>query len=162
VAEWLGRALQKLLQRFESARDLDLTPGSNQLTGGFDLHRSATLVVNLQIMLTNEEKGFMEYWAHHRLQKQKLVKQLSVGLPMALALVGGIAVSLFSGWYTRAQMVLFRESASLIIVLLVAAVAMTIFMILFSARHRWELNEQRYQELMQRNNEQHGQINADQ
>lgn len=26
VAEWLGRALQKLLQRFESARDLQLTP----------------------------------------------------------------------------------------------------------------------------------------
>ena len=26
VAEWLGRALQKLLQRFESARDLDTKP----------------------------------------------------------------------------------------------------------------------------------------
>jgi hypothetical protein len=31
VAEWLGRALQKLLQRFESARDLQLSPGN----GGF-------------------------------------------------------------------------------------------------------------------------------
>ena len=113
-------------------------------------------------MLTSEEKGFMEYWAHHRLQKQKAFKQLYVGLPLALALVGGIAVTLFSGWYTRAQMVLFRESASLIIVLLVAAVAMTIFMILFSARHRWDLNEQRYQELMQRNSEESGQKNTDQ
>ena len=26
VAEWLGRALQKLPQRFESARDLDTKP----------------------------------------------------------------------------------------------------------------------------------------
>ena len=26
MAEWLGRALQKLLQRFESARDLDTKP----------------------------------------------------------------------------------------------------------------------------------------
>ena len=31
VAEWLGRALQKLLQRFESARDLQQSPGN----GGF-------------------------------------------------------------------------------------------------------------------------------
>ena len=31
MAEWLGRALQKLLQRFESARDLQLSPGN----GGF-------------------------------------------------------------------------------------------------------------------------------
>ena len=31
VAEWLGRALQKLLQRFESARDLPPSPGN----GGF-------------------------------------------------------------------------------------------------------------------------------
>jgi hypothetical protein len=29
VAEWLGSALQKLLQRFESARDLDME-NSNQ------------------------------------------------------------------------------------------------------------------------------------
>ncbi len=31
VAEWLGRALQKLLQRFESARDLGKREQSNRL-----------------------------------------------------------------------------------------------------------------------------------
>jgi membrane protein YdbS with pleckstrin-like domain len=101
-------------------------------------------------MLTQEEEDFILYWQQNRLQKRRWIKQLSVGLPMALALVAGIAVNLFSGWYTRAQMVLFRESASLVIILLIAAVALVIFMIVFSSRHRWDQLEQRYLELMQR------------
>lgn len=101
-------------------------------------------------MLTQEEEKFMAYWQEHRLQKRKWIKQLSVGLPLALALVAGISVNLFSGWYTRAQMVLFRESASLIIILLVAALALVVFMVVFSSRHRWDQFEQRYLELMQR------------
>lgn len=100
-------------------------------------------------MLTKEEEDFIGYWAHHRLQKRKVIKQLAIGLPMAMALVVGISLNLFSGWYTRAQMVLFRESASLVIVLLIAALAMIIFMVVFSSRHRWDLNEQRYKELLQ-------------
>ena len=35
VAEWLGKALQKLLQRFEPARDLDTKPVT-QVTGFFN------------------------------------------------------------------------------------------------------------------------------
>lgn len=34
VAEWLGKALQKLLQRFEPARDLDKKPPP-KIGGGF-------------------------------------------------------------------------------------------------------------------------------
>ncbi|MFM7646079.1 MAG: hypothetical protein ACKO41_05120 [Sphingomonadales bacterium] len=101
-------------------------------------------------MLSQEEENFMVYWQQHRLQKRKWIKQLAVGLPMALALIAGISVNLFSGWYTRAQMVMFRESASLIIVLLVAAIALVVFMVIFSSRHRWDQYEQRYLELVQR------------
>lgn len=101
-------------------------------------------------MLTQEEENFIEYWRQHRLQRRKWVKQIAVGLPMALALVVGISLNLFSGWYTRAQMVMFRESASMVIVLLIAALGLVIFMVVFSSRHRWDQYEQRYLELMQR------------
>jgi len=44
-------------------------------------------------------------------------------------------------------MVFARENTSLVLVLLVAAIAIVLFVIIFSARHRWEMNEQRYLEL---------------
>jgi hypothetical protein len=111
-------------------------------------------------MLTQEEENFIAYWQQHRLQKKKWIKQLAVGLPMGMALVIGISLNLASGWYTRAQMVLFRESASLVIVLLVAALAMVAFMVVFSSRHRWDQQEQRYLEFMQRKAAQSGQSDS--
>lgn len=99
-------------------------------------------------MLSVEEKAFVEYWAANRLSKKRVLKQLYAGLPLAMILVVAIFANLFSGWYGRAQMVLSREASSLVIVLLVAALAIVVFIVIFSARHRWEQNELRYQELM--------------
>jgi len=108
-------------------------------------------------MLTQEEENFIVYWQQQRLQKKRWIRQLAVGLPMGMALVIGITLNLVSGWYTRAQMVMFRESASLVIVLLIAALAMVVFMVVFSSRHRWDQQEQRYLEFMQRKGAQTGQ-----
>jgi hypothetical protein len=108
-------------------------------------------------MLTQEEEKFIVYWQQQRLQKKKWIRQLAVGLPMGMALVIGVTLNLVSGWYTRAQMVMFRESASLVIVLLVAALALVVFMVVFSSRHRWDQQEQQYLEFMQRKGSQPGQ-----
>ena len=109
-------------------------------------------------MLTQDEEDFIVYWQQHRLQKKRWIKQLAVGLPMGMALVMGVALNLVSGWHTRAQMVMFRESASLVIVLLIAALAMVVFMVVFSSRHRWDQQEQRYLEFMQRKAAQTGHL----
>ena len=45
-------------------------------------------------------------------------------------------------------MALHREKSSLIIVLIVAALMIVIFIVIFSARHRWDMNEQSYRELI--------------
>lgn len=95
----------------------------------------------------------MEYWAANRLSKKRVLKQLYAGLPMAMVLIVAIFANLFSGWYSRAQMVMSRESSSLIVVLLIAALAIVVFIVIFSARHRWEQNELRYQELLHREKE---------
>jgi len=102
-------------------------------------------------MLTDEEKKFIRYWEENRLRKKKVVRNMAVGLPLGLLFVIAIFANFFSGWYKRADMVLNTDS-SLIMVLLVASLLIVVFFSVFSARHRWDINEQRYLELKQREN----------
>ena|SRR5688572_15396422 len=98
-------------------------------------------------MLTEEEKKFIEYWENHRLRRKKLLKQLAIGLPLAVLIVAAIFINFFSGWYKRADMML-RANSSLIIVVLVAIVLIVGFTSVFSAKHQWDMNEQRYREFL--------------
>jgi heme/copper-type cytochrome/quinol oxidase subunit 2 len=99
------------------------------------------------IMLTEDEKKFVEYWEIHRARRKKLLKQLAIGLPLSVTIVIAIFINFFSGWYRRADMEL-RSNSSLVIVLLVAALLIVIFMSVFSAKHQWDQNEQRYREFL--------------
>jgi membrane protein YdbS with pleckstrin-like domain len=101
-------------------------------------------------MLTKEEASFIEYWEQNRLRKKQVWRQLSVGLPLAVLLVIAIFVNFFSGWYKRAEMTLHRENTSLVLVLLVAALLIVVFVVVFSVRHKWDMNEQQYKELLSR------------
>lgn len=103
-------------------------------------------------MLTEQEKAFIVYWEVNRLRKKKVLKQLSVGLPLAVVLVIAIFLNFFSGWYKRADMARSEEEPTLILVLIVAALLIVIFVVIFSARHRWDMNEQHYKELLGRKN----------
>jgi hypothetical protein len=100
-------------------------------------------------MLTHDEKKFIDYWEHNRLVKRKILKQLSVGLPFGVLFVVAIFINFFSGWDKRAQMII-NTDPSVIIVLLIASLLIVIFIVIFSARHRWDMNEQRYKELLAR------------
>src|SRR5437868_4348307 len=89
-------------------------------------------------MLTTEEKRFVDYWEHNRIQKKKVIKQLAVGLPLGVALSMAIFINVFSGWDKRAQMII-NTDPSVIIVLIVAVIAIVIFIVIFSVRHNWDL-----------------------
>lgn len=104
-------------------------------------------------MLTKEENGFIGYWESNRLKKKKVWRQLSVGLPLGVVLVIAIFINLLSGWYIRAGLEMKKEDSSLILVLLAAALLIVAFIVIFSVRHRWDLNEQRYRELLSRKDE---------
>lgn len=99
-------------------------------------------------MLTEQEYNFLRYWEDNRLRKKKVLKQLSVGLPLAVVLVIAIFFNFFSGWYQRADMARNREEPTLILVLVIAALLIVVFVVIFSARHRWDMNEQQYKELV--------------
>jgi len=51
-------------------------------------------------------------------------------------------------WHKEADKAMKQEQASLIIVLIAAALLIVVFIVIFSARHRWEMNEQYYKELL--------------
>jgi uncharacterized membrane protein len=100
-------------------------------------------------MLTKEEKDFIIYWEANRLRRKKVLKQLSVGLPFGVVLVCAIMLNLFSGWDKRAAMITNSEP-SVIPVVLIAAVLIVVFIVIFSVRHQWDQHEQRYKELLAR------------
>lgn len=99
------------------------------------------------IMLTEEQKKFIAYWEVNRLRRKNTWKQLAIGLPLGAFIAVAIFINFFSGWYKRADMVI-RSGVSLIPVLVVAALLIAVFTAIFSARHRWDINEQRYREFL--------------
>jgi preprotein translocase subunit SecY len=106
-------------------------------------------------VLTPEEEKFIEYWEHNRLKKRKITKQLSIGLPIGVLLVTGIFASVFARWDKHAEVQMREEmqytsSPTLILVFVIAALLIVAFFVIFSARHNWDLNEQRYKELNSR------------
>jgi len=97
-------------------------------------------------MLTEQDKGFITYWEENRLRKKKIWRQLSVGLPLGVALAGAILVNVYSGWNPAGSFV--KYNGERLIVILLAILFIVVFIVIFSARHRWDMNEQHYKELL--------------
>ena len=97
-------------------------------------------------MLTEQEKAFIDYWEQNRMRKKKVWRQLSVGLPLGVALAGAILVNVYSGWNTAGSIL--EHNAQRFFILLIAILLIVAFVVIFSARHRWDMNEQHYRELL--------------
>jgi hypothetical protein len=104
---------------------------------------------SLKPVLSQEEESFVSYWSVQRLKKSQYLKKLSLGLPLAVLIVSALMINFLSGWYREADKII-RSNSSVIIVVLIAIIAIVIFITVFSARHKWDLNELRYQELLKR------------
>jgi membrane protein YdbS with pleckstrin-like domain len=97
-------------------------------------------------MITDDEEQFMQYWEANRMRRKRGIRQLAIGLPLSVVLVFAIFANFLSGWYPRAE-ALFRADTSIIFTVLIAVLAIVVFTTIFSIRHKWDINEQRYQEL---------------
>lgn len=95
--------------------------------------------------MTDEEKGFMLYWEENREKEKKTLRQLLIGLPLGLIFTLPILLNLFSGWDKRAAMIANTKLNP--VVLIVAVLAIACFFAIFNKKHRWDMNEQRYNEL---------------
>jgi hypothetical protein len=101
-------------------------------------------------MLTPDEKRFVEYWKENRLNEKKTFRQLLIGLPVGLAFGVAILAIFSSGWYERANMEAYSSSSPYIF--LIAIFCIIAFIAVFSKKHKWDMNEQRYIELLQKEN----------
>lgn len=98
--------------------------------------------------LNEQETKFMTYWEHNRLKEKKVLNQLLVGLPLGILFGLPVLINLFLGWYKRAGMVANTQLNP--IVLITAIVMIIVFIAIFSRRHKWEMKEQYYRELLAR------------
>ena len=97
-------------------------------------------------MLTKHEQDFMNYWEQNRLKQKRFFKQLAIGLPFGCIFAFAIFINVVSGWHVKASSAL-KASPSLILILLVAILAIVVFIAVYTVKHRWDINEQRYREL---------------
>jgi hypothetical protein len=99
------------------------------------------------MILTKQEEDFIRYWADQRTRKKQFMRKLSIGLPLGVLILVALLVNMLSGWYQKADM-LVHSNSSLILVVLIAGIAIIVFIAVFSVRHKWDQNELRYQELL--------------
>lgn len=107
-------------------------------------------------MLSEEEQHFITYWEQNRNREKKALKQWLMGLPLGMLFGIPILVNLFSGWYKRANMYLNSHLSNgefNPLILIIALLLIISFMAIFSKRHKWEMNEQRYRELKARDDD---------
>jgi hypothetical protein len=97
-------------------------------------------------MLTKAEQNFIDHWEAYREKEKNILRQLFFGLPFGLLLGVGVLIMLESGWYERANMVAYSQSKPWL--LIVAIIAIAVFTGVFYKRFKWEMNEQRYKELL--------------
>lgn len=101
-------------------------------------------------MLSEKEKAFVAYWKTNREREKKLLWQLLIGIPAGLLFAVPILLFMFTGqfWYKRAIAVANTQLNPAVIIL--AVILITLFIAIFHKRHQWELKEQLYLELLQK------------
>lgn len=95
-------------------------------------------------MLTGEEKKFIAWWEANRDREKRVFRQWLIGLPAGLLFGIAIAINFFSGWNKQATYA--ANSSFNPLVLIIAVLAIITFVAIFTKRHKWEMNEQRYKE----------------
>ncbi|HWB92713.1 MAG TPA: hypothetical protein VG605_12705, partial [Puia sp.] len=100
-------------------------------------------------MLSKQEKDFIRYWEQNRLRRKKTGRQFLLGIPAGLVIVIPILLNLLSGWDKRADMEANSQEFNPG-VLLVALLLIVGFTAIFWQRHQWDQLEQRYLELLAR------------
>jgi hypothetical protein len=107
-------------------------------------------------MLTDKELQFLRYWEVARERNSTFWGKLSNGFPMAIMfclpiLLFMVVVKMFfPEWYSKISNI--RSTSSFLIVMLAVFIAM-IFFAYFRMQFKWEMNEQLYRELKNKETE---------
>jgi uncharacterized membrane protein len=97
-------------------------------------------------MLSKQDEAFVAFWSKNREQEKTSMRPFLVGMSAGLAVGVLVLVVLSSGWYERANMVANTRFSMAIFIL--AILILSFFMAFLYRRFRWEMQEQRYLELI--------------
>ncbi len=95
-------------------------------------------------MLTNEEEKFIQYWNLNREKQKRIATQLYIGLPAGLVLGLPILLNIFLDWNTQIKYMTRGELNTI----LVAVLIIITFIAIFTVKHKWDMQEQLYKELL--------------
>lgn len=101
-------------------------------------------------MLSSTDEAFLTYWSKNREQQRTSIRPFLVGLSAGFTLGISLILVLSTGWYERANMEANSKMSS--IVFLVAILIISFFMAFLYRKFRWEMQEQRYLELLAEKN----------
>ena len=102
-------------------------------------------------MVTAEEKRFADWWRLNRDKEKRVFRQWLIGLPIGLLFAVPIVINFASGWYKRADMwARGHTSDNTGVVLMVAILLIVTFIAIFYKRHKWDMYEQQYKEILSR------------
>ena len=94
-------------------------------------------------MITDEEEKFYQYWSTTRTHYKTSIRPYLKGLSIGFAIGVGILLTIYPGWYTRANMQANTVLDPFLFLLAIAIVA--IFMAFIYRNYQWEQHEQRFQ-----------------
>lgn len=97
-------------------------------------------------MLSTEEKNFITYWEANRDKQKSWKTQLITGLPIGLIFGLPILLNLFVDWNVQIKEI---KRGQLNVLLFAVGIIVT-FIAIFTVRHKWDLREQHYKELLQK------------
>jgi glucan phosphoethanolaminetransferase (alkaline phosphatase superfamily) len=106
-------------------------------------------------MISEKDLAFLRYWELNREHENNFLSKLSRGLPMALLfglpiILLVVVVRIFlPDWYMKVS----ANSPGAFLTAVIAMVMVVLFYEYFRMQHKWEMNEQLYQEIKAKQNQ---------
>ena len=105
-------------------------------------------------MISEKDIQFLRYWENVRDRENTFISKISRGLPMAFLfgfpiILSVVSVRLFvPDWYMKIS----QTSPGAFITIIIAMCIIILFYAYFRMQYKWEMNEQLYQELKNKEN----------
>lgn len=97
-----------------------------------------------------DDEQFFAYWSENSEKEKSSKKAFMLGLSSGFAIGVCVIAVIYSGWYQRATMVANSKMSS--VVLFTAIIGIAVFIAIVYRKFRWEMQDQRYQEILARKN----------
>lgn len=93
-----------------------------------------------------DDEVFFAFWQNNSEKEKSSRKAFILGLSSGFAIGGAVIAVIVSGWYQRATMV--ANSKMSAFVLFMAILCISVFIAFMYRRFKWEMNDQRFQEIL--------------